>query len=236
MRKHHHHPDLQDGNDDFRGQQMPGGRGRGGGRGPGPGRGPGSGGFGGRGPGPGGLFGFVPGGPEGPGGPGGFGPGFGPGRRRGPGRGRRGEVRKAILAILREGTANGYQIMEGIAEKSQGLWRPSPGSVYPALNLLEDEGLIEATEASGKKAFQLSDAGRAHVEELGEDLDSPWDDVAGPHQGILDVRQELMQLATTLQQVAAAGTPDQREQAKAVLVRARRDLHRIMAGDPVSTD
>lgn len=178
---------------------------------------------------------FGPGGPGGPWGFGGpFGPG-GPGGRHGGrgGRGRRGDVRRAILALLAEGPANGYQIMSGIEEKSNGLWRPSPGSVYPALSLLEDEGLIEAVQVDGKKAYALTEAGRTHVAEHGEDTARPWDEVAGPRRGWLDVRAQARALMVTVQQVATTGTPEQREQAREVLDRARRDLHRIMAGDDI---
>lgn len=219
-----------------RGPQF-GGRGRGkgpvrgpGGRGPGgPGRGPG-------GPGFGPMGGF--GGPGfGPGfGPGGFGPGHGPGRRgHGPGRGRRGDVRKAILALLAEKPHNGYQIMEAIADKTEGVWRPSPGSVYPALNLLEDEGLVEATTAEGKKVFALTEAGTAHVAELGEAIDEPWAKVAGPHESMLDLMNQVRPLMSVLQQVASEGSPAQRDKAIALLGKTRRELYLILAEDETAS-
>ena len=83
-------------------------------------------------------------------GPGGFGPGFGPGQRGGrrgghSRRGRRGDVRAAILVLLAERPMHGYEIIQEVAERSQDLWKPSPGSVYPTLQLLVDEGLIVGT-------------------------------------------------------------------------------------------
>lgn len=223
MRQHQWFQENGLGEQGFRGEGRSGrGAHRGGGRGPG------------RGPGPEGMFGGF--------GPGGF--GFGPhrGDHEGPGgfagrrgRGRRGDVRKGILAILKEGPANGYQIMEGIAERSQGLWRPSPGSVYPALAMLEDEGVIEATQVDGRKAFALTEAGMAQANEKAEELAGMFNDLADSGEGLLDVRAEVGQLAMTLTQVARGGTPEQRAQAKEVLVRARQDLHRIMAGDPVQS-
>src|ERR1700756_2001484 len=94
-----------------------------------------------------------------------FGPGFGPGGprggRRGRGRGRRGDVRSAILALLTERPMHGYEMIQEIAQRSNGLWRPSPGSVYPTLQLLVDEGLIVGTETEGsKRLFELTDDGR----------------------------------------------------------------------------
>ncbi|MFV0463527.1 MAG: PadR family transcriptional regulator [Nostocoides sp.] len=172
--------------------------------------------------------------------PEGFGPrgrygrgrGFGPGGpRRGPGRGRRGDVRNAILALLREGPHNGYQIIGAIAERTEDLWRPSAGSVYPALGLLEDEGLIEATDVEGKKAFQLTEAGTAYVAEHAEELNEPWAKVAKPHEGYLDVRAEVGGLAMALTQVVRAGDKNQIERARTVLADARKALYRILAED-----
>ena len=83
---------------------------------------------------------------------------FGGGR----GRRRRGDVRAALLLLLAEEPRNGYQLMQAIEERSGGRWRPSPGSVYPTLAQLEDEGLIRATERDGTKLFEITDAGREH--------------------------------------------------------------------------
>src|SRR5688572_25886972 len=102
-------------------------------------------------------------------------PGFGP--PRGP-RARRGDVRAAVLVLLAEEPRNGYQLMQEIEERSDGVWRPSPGSVYPALQLLEDEGLVRV-EGEGRKAYTLTDEGSAHVEEHAAELGTPWDAVKG---------------------------------------------------------
>src|ERR687895_451717 len=95
---------------------------------------------------------------------GGFGGPFGFGPPRGPfargGRARRGDVRAALLALLAEEPRNGYQLMQEIERRSEGVWRPSPGSVYPALQQLEDEGLVRSDETEGRKLFHLTDPGR----------------------------------------------------------------------------
>ena len=181
-------------------------------------------GFGGRGFGP-------MGGPMGPMGP--MGPAFGPmggpmGRR---GRGRRGDVRNAILAILAEGPANGYQIIAKISDKTDGVWRPSAGSVYPALGLLDDEGLIEKVSADGQKAFQLTDAGTAYVTEHADELADPWTKVAGTPDEDLDPRRDLAPLAMAMQQVVMVGTSAQKTAARGVLDEARRQLYRILADE-----
>src|SRR6266576_1975130 len=109
----------------------------------------------------------------GPGPVGDFGGGPLGGWGRGPrGRGRkarRADIRTAALLLLAEEPRNGYQIMQEVEERSNGLWRPSPGSVYPALQQLEDEGLIRSEEIDGRKLFELTDEGRAYVQERGED-------------------------------------------------------------------
>ncbi len=158
------------------------------------------------------------------------------GPRRGPGRGQRGDVRNAIIALLVEQPMNGYQMITAIADRTQGLWRPSAGSVYPALGLLQDEGLVHQVEVEGKKAFELTAEGRNYAEAHAEELDDPWARVAQPHEGFLDVRREVGQLAMALQQVVMAGDPAQVKAARAVLDGARKDLYRILAGDSASDD
>lgn len=160
----------------------------------------------------------------------------GPRPRGGPGRGRRGDVRAAVLALLAEGEFNGYQLMTEIAERSEGLWQPSAGSVYPALGQLEDEGLIAPTTIDGRKVFRLTEDGRAHVEAHADDLAEPWTRVAGPHRGYLDVRTEMRQLGMALQQVVVTGDADQVAEARHVLDDARRSLYRVLAGDASTGD
>ena len=167
----------------------------------------------------------------------GFGPGFGPGFGGPPfgggrGRRRRGDVRLAILRLLSEEPRNGYQLMQAIEELSGGRWRPSPGSVYPALSQLEDEGLIRAAERDGTKVFELTDAGQEEVASRSEAPD-PWapDDDAEEN-----ARRELWplfkQVVIAVKQVADAGDERQIERARATLDETRRALYRILADEP----
>ena len=96
-------------------------------------------------------------------------------------RARRGDVRSALLLLLDEEPRNGYGLMQEIERRSSGLWRPSPGSVYPALSQLEDEGLVATVEQDGKRAFTLTDEGRAHVEANRERFGAPWSAAGGEH-------------------------------------------------------
>ncbi|RJL34227.1 PadR family transcriptional regulator [Bailinhaonella thermotolerans] len=180
-------------------------------------------------------MGFGFGGPFG----GGFGGPFGP---KGYGRGRkakRGDVRAAILALLAEQPRNGYQIIQEIAERSEGMWRPSPGAVYPALQQLADEGLVTAEESEGRRTFQLSEAGRRYVEEHPDEVREPWE--AMRPQGDFGPMPELFRLmaqaGSAAVQVAHSGTESQVTQAKQVLDETRRKLYQILAeGDSGADD
>jgi len=180
-----------------------------------------------------GPLGFGPG--FGPGFGRGFGPGFGGGRRGGgrrggPGRGRRGDVRAAILTLLAERPMHGYEMIQQIAERSNGLWKPSPGSVYPTLQLLDDEGLITASESRGsKKLFQLTDEGRAAAEKVET---APWDEITeGADPGHMNLRAAVGQLFGAVAQSAHTATADQQQRIVEILNNARREVYGILGED-----
>jgi len=144
----------------------------------------------------------------------------------------RGDVRAAILALLREGPLNGYQIMSEIEERSGGAWRPSPGAVYPALQQLADEGLIEAEESAGRRAFSLTDEGRRYVEENPEMARAAWESMAQDDPGeVPGLFAQAARLGGTIVQVAHAGTPEQVHAAEQLLEQTRRRIYQILADD-----
>ncbi|HEY2505886.1 MAG TPA: PadR family transcriptional regulator [Streptosporangiaceae bacterium] len=148
-------------------------------------------------------------------------------------RARRGDVRAAALALVAEEPRNGYQIIQEIGERSGGVWRPSPGAIYPALQQLEDEGLIRAESGeSGRRSYQLTDEGRAYVEAHPDELRAPWDVVAGSAGGVaLEMRKLIGQVAMAAYQVISAGSDAQAAQARQLLVDTRKALYRILAAD-----
>jgi DNA-binding PadR family transcriptional regulator len=167
-----------------------------------------------------------------------FGPGFPfggpPFRNR---KARRGDVRAAALVLLNEEPRNGYELMQEIEERSEGGWRPSPGSIYPALQQLEDEGLVRVREGEGRKLYELTDEGKAYIKEHGEELGTPWEAFTQ------DVGDEMRQLgglikdvAIAASQVLRAGDEAQIEQARKVLADAKRALYLILAGDEPAAD
>jgi DNA-binding PadR family transcriptional regulator len=154
--------------------------------------------------------------------------GFGPGGRRG--RARRGDVRAALLLLLAEEPRNGYQLMEEIESRSGGAWRPSPGSVYPALSQLEDEGLIVAREEGGRRSFELTDEGRGYVEDNRERFGSPWDEAGEGVPGELaDTRLLVASVGMATMQVIQSGDEKQIAEAQQVLRDARKALYQILA-------
>jgi DNA-binding PadR family transcriptional regulator len=167
-------------------------------------------------------------------GPGGFGPGFGPGfggrgRGRGGRRMKRGNVRAAILALLAERPMHGYEMIQELESRTGGLWRPSPGSVYPTLQLLEDEGLISGEQSSGKRLFSLAEAGRAEAE---AQESPPWAEITeDAGEAATHFHTAMGQLMMALRQVMHAGNEEQRERALDVINDARRRLYGILADD-----
>jgi DNA-binding PadR family transcriptional regulator len=156
----------------------------------------------------------------------GFGGPFDSGRRAG-----RGDVRAAILALLTEAPMHGYQVIQELSERSGGAWTPSPGSIYPALQLLQDEGLVTAAETDGRRVFTLTDAGRTEAAARG-DGPLPWEAAArSERDGFGQLRETLMQVGAAVRQVGAAASEEQVAKAVQVLSTTRRDLYRILAED-----
>jgi DNA-binding PadR family transcriptional regulator len=158
---------------------------------------------------------------------------FGRGRKA-----RRGDIRTAALLLLEEEPRNGYQIMQEVQERSDGVWRPSPGSVYPALAQLEDEGLIRSDESDGRKLFAITDEGSALLAQRDKDAPAPWEQISG---GVSDeafkARHQIKDVALAFMQVIHTGSDAQLAKARDVLDRTRRDLYRILAdGDEGSNE
>ena len=152
------------------------------------------------------------------------------GRGRGHGRRGRGDVRAAILALLAERPMHGYEMIQELEARTGGVWRPSPGSVYPTLQLLEDEGLIAGEEGEGRRRFTRTDAGRAEAERQGQR--APWEEVtAGVAPAAWNLRDAIAQTAQAAWSVGSAGSEAQQGRALEVLNDARRRLYAILAKD-----
>ncbi|MGQ0575566.1 MAG: PadR family transcriptional regulator [Pseudonocardia sp.] len=159
-----------------------------------------------------------------------FGPGFPP-PPRGFGRGRRtsrGDIRLAVLALVAEQPRHGYEILQEIAERTGGAWRPSPGSVYPTLSQLRDEGLVTVERSAGRRIVELTEAGTVYVAEHRAELDAVWESAGGDDADVA-LAEQLGQLHAAAQQVAAAGTPEQVAAATLAITEARKAIYRLLA-------
>ena len=143
---------------------------------------------------------------------------------------RRGEIRNALLAVLADGPGHGYELMSRLEAKTGGVWRPSPGSVYPTLQLLEDEGVVRSEQRDGKRVYELTDAGRAEVTARTEHGEGPPWQLLGDD-SIAQLRTTVVQLHAAARQVAHAGTPELVERAVGILSDARKELYLLLAGE-----
>jgi DNA-binding PadR family transcriptional regulator len=160
---------------------------------------------------------------------GGFGPGFGgPMFGRGPKVGR-GDVRAAIIALLAEDPMHGYQIITELTERSGGVWHPSPGSVYPTLQVMEDQGLVTADKSEGRRVFSLTDEGRTAADAAG-DGPAPWEEAArGADRSLVDLRGLMGEVGAAIMQVGQAGTDQQVKAVGEILSETRRRIYLVLA-------
>jgi DNA-binding PadR family transcriptional regulator len=144
----------------------------------------------------------------------------------------RGDVRAAVLVLLEETPRNGYQIIQELSERSNGAWRPSPGSVYPILQQLEDEGLVEIASTESGKTFHLTAKGKTLVEAERDALGKPWEAAAAEvSDATSDLYGTLRQVASATRQVGIAGSDAQTKQAVTILAEARKSIYRLLAED-----
>ena len=130
---------------------------------------------------------------------------------------------------------HGYQIMQELEERSGGAWQPSPGSIYPTLQLLADEGLVISEAVDGRNVFHLTEDGASAV--AANDEPPPWERLAAEGgAAFADLRQAMFQLGAAVRQVATAGTRAQAEAADAILRDARKAVYRLLAADDDDTE
>ncbi|MGB8266008.1 MAG: PadR family transcriptional regulator [Candidatus Velthaea sp.] len=148
--------------------------------------------------------------------------GFGERKRSG-----RGDLKYAILAVLLDGPRHGYDIMLEM-EQRRGL-RPSPGSIYPALQFLEDGDFVTGAERDGKRVYTITDAGRKLLEER-DPADSDEDEAAaGIFGSFANGARALRDLRDLVKQTLRTGDPELVKQVADILVKARRDIYALLA-------
>jgi DNA-binding PadR family transcriptional regulator len=138
-------------------------------------------------------------------------------------------VRAAILGVLADRSMNGYQVIQEIAERSHGMWKPSPGSIYPTLQQLEDEGLVRAQEDAGRRAYSLTEDGERYVREHAEEIAAPWQAIGEPEAAEDGIKPLIGQVAAAVWQIAAVGNREQQAKGREALVELRKKLYAILA-------
>jgi DNA-binding PadR family transcriptional regulator len=123
---------------------------------------------------------------------------------------------------------HGYELMRELESRSGGMWRPSPGSIYPTLQMLEDEGLVSGSEIEGRRTFALTDAGRREVAERG-DGPPPWEMAEEIGEEVHGLREASLQLGAAVMQVARLGSRERMRQALDILKEARRRIYTLLA-------
>jgi DNA-binding PadR family transcriptional regulator len=147
-------------------------------------------------------------------------------------RARRGNVRAAILAVLAEEPMHGYQIMQYLEERSGGMWRPSPGSVYPTLQLLEDQGFVKGEEVEGRRVFSLTKEGEAEAQKSKERWGAPWEGAEGGAESPrFKLRKAAFPMFAAVKQVGVTGSVEQIEKTIEILDDARKRIYRLLAGE-----
>lgn len=142
----------------------------------------------------------------------------------------KGDVRSAVLSLLLEQPMHGYQIIREIEDRSGGSWKPSPGSVYPTLQLLTDEGLVQAEESNGRKTYSLTAEGRAAAGDETTERTAPWESAGSRDGGRMTALPKAgIELAQAAAQVGRTGDKEQTAQAVEILEEARRKLYSILA-------
>lgn len=144
-------------------------------------------------------------------------------------RAKRGDVQAAVMALLNEQDMHGYQIIQELSERSGGAWNPSPGSVYPALQVLEQQGMVSSEESGGRRVFSLTDVGRKHAEMLPEQ--APWDQMAEDSDSSRRLRDIFHGLMSATSQAARSGDDEQIAKTAEILANARKHIYLMLAGD-----
>jgi DNA-binding PadR family transcriptional regulator len=145
-------------------------------------------------------------------------------------RARRGAIKGSVLRLLAERPMHGYELITEFEERTGGRWRPSPGSVYPTLAQLEDEGLVRSFDDDGRKRFQLTDEGRTWLDEHQDDEATPWDRSGFGHRG--ELRRLAGEIFGQLRQLGRYGSPGQIDRTREILTRTRGELYDVLANPP----
>lgn len=163
-------------------------------------------------------------------------------RFRGRGRARfeRGDIRYLILSLLRERPMHGYEVIRELERRLGGEYSPSPGTVYPTLQLLEDMGCVTSSEQDGKRTYTITEAGKQYLSESQGRVDDIWERMEGRRrredesEEMGRLRREFLWFASMIPTMLGMGrlTPEQATRLRELLARTRREAEEILSGAP----
>jgi DNA-binding PadR family transcriptional regulator len=146
-------------------------------------------------------------------------------------RARRGMMESAILGALNEKPMHGYEVITYLEEKTHGVWRPSPGSVYPTLQMLEEKGDVHAEERDGKKVYALTAAGRERAKET-KHLHEHFNGGFQHHvHSLRDRRQAIGESMRLMRDITRKGTQEQKDALAEAIDSFKNQLEKIQAGN-----
>jgi DNA-binding PadR family transcriptional regulator len=142
---------------------------------------------------------------------------------------RRGDVQPAVVSLLMEKDMHGYQIIQELTERSGGTWNPSPGSIYPILQMLEDQDMVTSERVGGKRVFSLTEAGRTYAETLPDQ--APWDETSSDSDPTRRLREVFGGLMAATAQVGRSGNAEQIAKTADIIAEARKRVYQQLADD-----
>lgn len=139
----------------------------------------------------------------------------------------RGDIKYILLALLAEEPRHGYELIKELEARYGGFWKPSPGSVYPTLQLLEEGGYLTSEQVEGKKVYTITNSGRELLSERGDSRD--WMDRGNKPEHLIELKGAIADVGAAVMQVARSRNPDKVTRVQEILNRAKREIYSILA-------
>jgi DNA-binding PadR family transcriptional regulator len=139
-------------------------------------------------------------------------------------RARRGDMAPIILNLLRDKPMHGYEIISNLEEKSHGMWRPSAGSIYPNLQLLEEQGLVVSENQDDKKVYSLTDKGREEADRVNERFKHRWQERDAHAQTFKELKMTFFDTMGILRDIASQNSEEKNDKVRKILNHAKEEL------------
>jgi DNA-binding PadR family transcriptional regulator len=141
----------------------------------------------------------------------------------------RGDIKYILLALLAEQPRHGYELIKELEARYGGFWKPSPGSVYPTLQLLEEGGYLISEQVEGKRVYTITESGRKLLAERGDPFDEM--DRENRPQQLIELKKAIADVGAAVMQVARSGDTGKVDRVGELLKRLKREIYTILAED-----